>query len=204
MVLQRNAAYLQDAILGGQDGLVNVLGLSLGVFASTTDPHLVIVSGLAAMFAESISMGACAYTSAKAAMHYEVKNAREADFGRKEVDAMLAKSGLTGVRLEFAKRKLLANIEDEGSAGPLKRGARVWFSTMIGSAVPLAPYFLLPVMQAAAVSLALSVLVLFATGVVKAKFTLGSWKIAGLEMVGVGALAAVAGFIIGSILKVSA
>lgn len=194
--------YLQDAILGGQDGLVNVLGLSLGVFASTTDPKLVIVAGLAAMFAESISMGACAYTSAKAAMHCEVKSARDAGFSKEDVGRILSGSNLAGKRLEFAKRRLLANIEDEGSAAPLKKGARVWVSTMLGSAVPLAPYFLLNVMQAAAVSVALSIAVLFATGVLKAKMTVGSWKIAGLEMVGVGALAAVAGFIIGSILKV--
>ena len=57
------ASSLSDIILGGQDGLVNVLGVILGMAAATNDPHLVVVAGLAATFAESVSMGAVAYTS---------------------------------------------------------------------------------------------------------------------------------------------
>src|SRR3989338_5827628 len=53
---------LPEIILGGQDGLVNVLGVILGVAAASSSTQLVIVAGLAAAFAESISMGAVAYT----------------------------------------------------------------------------------------------------------------------------------------------
>jgi hypothetical protein len=59
----RQASALSDVILGGQDGLVNVLGVILGVAAATSDPRIVLVAGLAATFAESVSMGAVAYTS---------------------------------------------------------------------------------------------------------------------------------------------
>ena len=54
---------LSDVILGGQDGLVNVLGVILGIAAATPDPNIVLAGGLADTFAESISMGAVAYTS---------------------------------------------------------------------------------------------------------------------------------------------
>jgi VIT1/CCC1 family predicted Fe2+/Mn2+ transporter len=54
---------LSDIILVGQDGLVNVLGVILGVATASSDQRLVIAAGLAAAFAESISMGAVAYTS---------------------------------------------------------------------------------------------------------------------------------------------
>lgn len=54
---------LSDIILGGQDGLVNVLGVILGVAAASSDQRIVIAAGLAATFAESISMGAVAYTT---------------------------------------------------------------------------------------------------------------------------------------------
>ena len=43
---QKSASGLSDIILGGQDGLVNVLGVILGVAAATSDPHLVLVAGL--------------------------------------------------------------------------------------------------------------------------------------------------------------
>ncbi len=66
----RWAPRLHDIILGGQDGLVNVLGVVLGVAAATASTRIVLISGLAATFAESISMGAVAYTSSKAAKEY--------------------------------------------------------------------------------------------------------------------------------------
>ena len=38
---------LSDVILGGQDGLVNVLGVILGVAAATSSTYIVLVAGLA-------------------------------------------------------------------------------------------------------------------------------------------------------------
>src|SRR5512136_870018 len=75
---RRSASGLSDIILGGQDGLVNVLGVILGVAAATNSPQIVLVAGLAATFAESVSMGAVAYTSTLAdADYYEAERARE-------------------------------------------------------------------------------------------------------------------------------
>ena len=75
---RRSVSGLSDIILGGQDGLVNVLGVILGVAAATSDPHLVLVAGLAATFAESVSMGAVAYTSTIAdADYYDSEKERE-------------------------------------------------------------------------------------------------------------------------------
>src|SRR3989442_14133611 len=54
---------LRDVILGGQDGLVNMLGIALGVVAAGGSTHVLIIAGLAAAITESISMGAVAYTS---------------------------------------------------------------------------------------------------------------------------------------------
>ena len=56
----------RDLILGGQDGLVNVLGIVLGLSAAATSEHTIIIAGLAAAFSEATSMGSVAYTAAKA------------------------------------------------------------------------------------------------------------------------------------------
>jgi ActR/RegA family two-component response regulator len=75
---QRSASGLSDIILGGQDGLVNVLGVILGVAAATSDARIIRVAGLAATFAESVSMGAVAYTSTIAdADYYDSEKERE-------------------------------------------------------------------------------------------------------------------------------
>ena len=57
---------LSDFILGSQDGIVNVLGVILGVAVASQDFKIILAGGLAATFAESISMGAVAYTSTMA------------------------------------------------------------------------------------------------------------------------------------------
>ncbi|HUD04349.1 MAG TPA: VIT1/CCC1 transporter family protein [Candidatus Paceibacterota bacterium] len=56
---------LRDIILGGQDGLVNTLGIILGLFAAHSDTRLIIVAALAAGLSEAISMGAVSYTSGR-------------------------------------------------------------------------------------------------------------------------------------------
>ncbi len=57
---------LRDIILGGQDGLVNVLGISLGLFTAHTSTRVILIAAIAAGFSEAISMGAVAFTSARA------------------------------------------------------------------------------------------------------------------------------------------
>ena len=67
--LQHRQLDLRDIILGGQDGLVNVLGVTLGVAAASGDTRIVLAAGLAATFAESFSMAAVAYTSSITGAH---------------------------------------------------------------------------------------------------------------------------------------
>src|SRR3989338_7489269 len=70
-------AQLKDFILGFQDGVVNVLGVILGVAVATNETRIVLIAGIAALFAESISMAAVAYTSSSAARSYYQSKLRE-------------------------------------------------------------------------------------------------------------------------------
>src|SRR5271157_4431070 len=68
----------RNIILGGQDGVVNVLGIVLGVATATNSTKIVLLAGLAATFAESISMAAVACTSTRADKeHYDSEVKRE-------------------------------------------------------------------------------------------------------------------------------
>src|SRR4051794_27844362 len=74
----RHRSQLSDVILGGQDGLVNALGVTLGVAAATAEPRIVLVAGIAAALAESVSMAAVAYTTRRSDQAlYESEAARE-------------------------------------------------------------------------------------------------------------------------------
>src|SRR5207245_10318063 len=69
---------LSDFILGSQDGIVNVLGIILGLSAATRDVRIILVATLAALGAESIAMGAVAYTSPRARRQLYLSQALQA------------------------------------------------------------------------------------------------------------------------------
>jgi VIT1/CCC1 family predicted Fe2+/Mn2+ transporter len=159
----RRASGLSDIILGGQDGLVNVLGVILGVAAATSDPRIVLVAGLAATFAESVSMGAVAYTSTLAdADFYESEKAREyrhlkhvPDVEREEILEIYRQKGFEGDLLNRIVDTITANkdvwvavmMAEEHQLSPrdrkqaLRSAGIVGVSAVIGSLLPLMPFF---------------------------------------------------------------
>jgi VIT1/CCC1 family predicted Fe2+/Mn2+ transporter len=220
----RQASSLSDVILGGQDGLVNVLGVILGVAAATNDPRIVLVAGLAATFAESVSMGAVAYTSTMAdADFYESEREREyrhiremPHLEREEVRAIYAEKGFTGDLLERIIVTITANqdvwvaamMSEEHRLTPIDRGHAfqtsivVGASAIIGSLIPLAPFAILPVGMSIWISILVTAMVLFGVGAYKARITVGRpWK-SGLEMAVIGTVSALAGYAIGVLLKI--
>src|SRR5947208_17033930 len=81
----RRTNSLRDVILGGQHGLVNILGIILGVIAGGGSNTVLIAAGFAAAITESISMGAVGYTSSVSQRdYYQAERAREAA----EIDAV--------------------------------------------------------------------------------------------------------------------
>lgn len=215
---------LSDVILGGQDGLVNVLGVILGIAAASAPTRLILAAGLAATFAESISMAAVAYTSNIAARDYyhaqlerekrEIKEIPEME--REEIREIYRKKGFEGQLLEEIVRVITSNekvwletmMQEElqltpvENARPFSAAFVVGVSAVIGSLVPLSPFFFLPVNQAIYASLGVSALVLFIVGFLKAKWTVGNtWK-SGLEIAIIGIVSALVGYGIGLLFSV--
>ncbi len=213
---------LRDIILGWQDGLVNVLGLVLGIATATDSTRLVLISGLAALFAESASMAAVAYTSSKAARDYyyrelkreqrEVEEIPETEV--QEIRDIYRRKGFTGEELERIVRRITSDkklwvetmmaeelrLFPEEYQNPARSSGIVGLSAVIGSLIPLAPFLILAPKMAIMVSVAVSVIVLFATGSVKARLTIGDWRKSGIEMALVGTAAAIFGYVIGVLL----
>ncbi|MEM3030440.1 MAG: VIT1/CCC1 transporter family protein [Candidatus Micrarchaeia archaeon] len=212
---------LRQIILGGQDGVVNVLGIALGVASATNDPKLVLISGLAGTFAESISMAAVAYTSARAMQdHYKGEVEREKwemahlpEVEKEEVRLIYMKKGFRGKTLEDVVRKITSSkrtwleamVSDELGLGaetkkinPTREAAVVGLSSLAGSLIPIIPFALIPVWPATLASVIVSAAVLFLAGWQKARMTVGSPLKSGLEMALIGGVAALAGYLIGS------
>jgi VIT1/CCC1 family predicted Fe2+/Mn2+ transporter len=212
---------LANFILGSQDGLVNVLGILLGLSAATSDLRLIYVAAFAALGAESISMGAVAYTSTLAKRKTYLKELGREQKEMKEIPEMETEEvrdvfkgwGYQGDDLEKATQIIVKNpkawvefmmsfelgLEEVDAKEPRTNFYIVLSSTVFGSFIPLLPFFISGgnVLNGAVGSVILSGAVLFVVGYYEAKTTVGSlWK-SGLLMAAIGLAAGVAGFLIG-------
>src|SRR3989344_1351765 len=220
----RKRVNFREYILGGQDGLVNVLGLVLGVAGATLNSSVVIISGLVATIAESISMAAVAYTSSRAAKDYyksivlsEKRDIqRKPEEHKKKLKEIYSKRGFKGkllndiVRVISKDKKMLVKslLTEEGYVNngeyekPLRSSLVVGFATIIGSMIPILPFFFLNVKASILASLILVAVVLFFVGALKARLSIGSWKKSRFELMVIGIIAALVGYGFGLLLKV--
>ncbi len=216
---------LRDIILGGQDGLVNALGIILGMSAVSSDSRILIATVLAAAAAEAISMGAVAYTSALAQQaHYEAereKEYKEVDeephMEREEIRRIFEEKGFSGKILEEIVQTITSDrtmwvetmMREELQLHPintekiLKSSIIVGITTAIGSLIPVLPFFFFPYQTSVVLAIILSGITLFAVGAYQAITLVGSWWKTGLRMVIIGLTAAFVGFLIASLFKVT-
>ena len=213
---------LSDFILGSQDGLVNVLGVILGVAVASrnlSDPITIILAGgLAATFAESISMGAVAYTSTLARRdHYLAEVERERremvelpDLERQEVRDILERWDFHGPELDELVEKITSKpkawlelmMAHELNLAPVektqarKSAILVGIAAILGSLVPLIPFIIIgkDIVLGVVVSLIVSTITLFLIGWWKARTTIGRPTRSGVQMAIIGIASAVAGF----------
>ena len=210
---------LRDVILGGQDGLVNILGIILGVIAAGGSETVLIATGFAAAITESISMGAVGYTSSKAELDYyraaEVQEEKEIEEDpeeeKEELRDIYAAKGFKGELLDKVVETIAANrdvwvstmMDEELHLEPIKTStilrtaAVVGVATLIGHMIPLAPFLILPRTPALILAIVVSGLVLFGVGVYSAKTLVGDWRTSGAQMMVIGLGAAAIGFLVG-------
>ncbi|VVB78040.1 VIT family protein [uncultured archaeon] len=216
----RSSALFKDFILGGQDGLVNVLGIILGLSVGTGNPKIVILAGLAATFTEAVSMGAVSYTSTKAESDFYKSQEKQEEFEigtcpdieRKEIYDIYYKKGFRGKLLNDVVKNITSNKKkwkdtmmkeelglNRGSNNPFKNAIVVFLAAIIGSFIPLLPFFFFQISNAIIFSLIISAVALFITGAVEAKLTIGNWIKKGIQLTVIGMVAALIGFIVGKL-----
>jgi VIT1/CCC1 family predicted Fe2+/Mn2+ transporter len=214
----RKTNWLRDVILGGQDGLVNILGIILGVIAANGSTTILLVTGIAAAITESISMGAVGYTSSVAERDYyeserdveleEIDANPEAE--RQEIRDIYAAKGFSGDLLERVVDTITANrerwldtmMDEELHLQPvrtfdaIRTAVVVTIATLIGHLIPLLPFVVLARTPALVTAFVLSGLVLFGVGAYSALTLVGSWRRNGVQMVLIGLGAALVGYAI--------
>lgn len=214
---------LSDFILGSQDGLVNVLGILLGLTAAGTGSRIILIASLAALAAESISMGAVAYTSTLSRRNLyvsetqrELREMREVpEMEREEVRVILRNWGYQGDEVETMLRQIEAkpkawldimmafelNLAEVSADQPRNSALIVLGATVVGSLFPLIPFLVgLSTVHAAIVAVIVSGLALFGIGWYEARVTAGYLWINGPRMLLIGLGAGFAGFLVGHLI----
>ena len=213
---------VRDMVFGASDGLVSTLAFVAGVVGATTDPSIVLLSGVAELLAGTISMAAGSYESAKSELEVLEKESR-----RKQVKACKTVGGEREELVRFyesegfergeaeaiADRVIKENepplqtehLESLGLApkelgNPLKAGALTGLFFCLAALVPIFAFtFPLDVFDALMISVIASVITLFGVGVLKTIFSRRNWFWSGLETMAIGAAAAGITYVIGSL-----
>jgi vacuolar iron transporter family protein len=215
----RQNNWLRDVILGGQDGLVNILGTILGVIAGGGSDVVLLAAGFAAAITESISMAAVGYTSSVSERdYYEAERGREIaeistmpEAERQEIRDIYAAKGFSGEMLDRVVDTITSNrdtwlttmMDEELHLQPvqsreiLRTAIVIGIATLIGHMIPLAPFLVLPRTPAVAVAIVLSAVALFAVGAYTAVTLVGDWRRSGLKFLAIGLGAAAIGFVVG-------
>jgi vacuolar iron transporter family protein len=215
----RQQNWLRDVILGGQDGLVNILGIILGVIAGGGSDVVLLAAGFAAAITESISMAAVGYTSSVSERdYYLAEKAREVaeigsmpDTERQEVRDIYAAKGFKGKLLDDVVGTITANrdtwlttmMDEELHLQPvqsrdiLRTAVVIGIATLIGHLIPLLPFMFLARTPALALAIVLSAVALFAVGAYTAVTLVGDWRRSGLKFLAIGLGAAAIGFFVG-------
>lgn len=218
------ASALSQVVLGGQDGVVAVLGALLGVAAASAQSRLVVAAGLATAFADAVSMAAVAYTSGlaqgdvyRSEREREYRHIRQVPtLEEEEVRAIYAAKGFEGALLDKIVATIVADADvwvavmmaDEHRLEPVDRARAlrsavvVGLSTLTGALVPVAPFLFATTRIAVWLSLGSAMVSLFAIGAYKAHVTVGRpWR-SGAELALIGTLSALAGWSIGALFGV--
>jgi VIT1/CCC1 family predicted Fe2+/Mn2+ transporter/rubrerythrin len=221
----RGGGWIGQAIYGMNDGLGSVFGVVAGVAGATNASQaFVIVSGLAAVVANAISMGAGAYLATKSQREvYQAELDRERkelemdpEQEREEMELFYQLKGFTAeeahaMATRLAERpdqmlKTLAaeelGLSAETFPDPWREGWSAGIFTAIGACVPIIPFFFAGGLSAVIASFVISTLAYFVVGAGKVVVTGRGWFRSGMEMLLIGLGVGVITYLIGTLLQV--
>jgi VIT1/CCC1 family predicted Fe2+/Mn2+ transporter len=217
-------SHIGDYIYGANDGIITTFAVVSGVAGASLAPSIVIILGVANLLADGFSMAASNFLGKRSeddfvrAASDRQRRAIEADPAaeREHIRRLYAAKGFSGDKLDHAVETVTAEtdlwidmvIHEEfrlpeiEPGGPLKGAIATFVAFLVAGAVPLLPYVLrFPVDQQFVWSVGLMAFALFSVGSARTLVTKQNWLRSGLEMLGVGAIAAAVSFGVGYTLR---
>ena len=214
------ARSIREVVFGVNDGLVSITGVVVGVTSSHMARHEIVIAGLAAMVAATVSMGLGAYLSTQAQREYfqsewdrEMQEVHEVpDEERREVEGIMRQKGFTPDEAQHFTARLMMDKQQwvdfmmkeelgimvEAAEHPWLDAGVMAFSVVVGALPPILPFlFAISTQSALLWAIALAILVAFGLGVLKAVVAKGNWLRSGLQFLLVTSAAVVVGVVVG-------
>jgi len=218
----RGGGGVRDMIFGANDGLVSTLAFVAGVVGAITNPSIVLLSGVAELFAGTISMAVGSYQSSKSELEVleregqrkKVKKGKTPEEERAELIKFYESEGFKRGEAEAIVDRVVrekelplqvTTIEQLGLAPeelgkPVKAGVLCGVSFGLAALVPILPFVLpIDIWDAMIASVIGTAATLFGVGAMKTIFSRRNWVRSGLEMMAIGASAAAITYIIGTL-----
>lgn len=214
-----NLGRLREVVFGAQDGILSTVALVTSVAVAVGENATVLVAGLAAALAGMLSMATGAYLGSRA--EQDVQRAeieREAQELEEhpgeelaELVVIFQREGRTydearQLADEISKDKELwlntliekeLGISPEETTNPIKDALVMGASFIIAALIPITPYLFLSGTLVIEVSVAGALAGLFVLGMGKGRLVQRSPLWQGLEILGIGAVSAGVGFLLG-------
>lgn len=210
----------REFVFGIQDGLLSTVGLLSGIAAATHNQLTVLIAGVTAAITGGLSMATGSYLATRTEQGiFEKELADQERIARRQPylaqEALLESLVTEGLDRPSAYRivqkmsrhrgLLLRTVQEKvlglGSVDisqPFKAAVVMYFSFMLGAAIPLLPFFIATGNVALFISWAASIATLLAVGVFKGILTGQPLFRSGLEFAAVALGSALVGWLIGT------
>jgi len=219
----RGGGGVRDMIFGANDGLVSTLAFVAGVVGAITDPYIVLLSGVAELFAGAISMAAGSYQSSKSELEVweresrrkKLKKGMTAEEEREQLIKFYQAEGFKREEAEAIVERITEEKEELTQVGtleelglspqelgnPVKAGVLCGVSFALAALIPILPFAFraLSCTYALIASTVATVATLFGVGAMKTIFSRKNWVRSGLEMMAIGTSAAAITYLIGTL-----
>jgi VIT1/CCC1 family predicted Fe2+/Mn2+ transporter/rubrerythrin len=213
-----SGGFVRNVVYGFNDGLTANFGLVAGVIGASVQPHVVLISGVAGMIADALSMGSSGYLAAKSEQEvyaHEIAMEKEEirlmpEIETEELALVYEAKGIEADRarhmaaqvMRDPARALEESVREELKIGaarstPLREGWITGVATAVGALIPVAPFLVLPGRAAVWTAFSLAMLSHFAVGAARSFFTGRSIIRSGVDMFVVGLGVAVIGYVVG-------
>lgn len=159
--MQRFETYLPEVVYGSIDGIVTTFAVVAGSAGADLSINVILILGLANLFADGLSMSIGSYLSKKSEQdnynkhlkieEWEIENMPDVE--RKEIEDIFRSKGFEGKELEIVVNRITSNkqvwldtmMKDElgltlESKSPFKAGLSTFLAFAIAGSVPLVVY----------------------------------------------------------------